>query len=128
MEHLMLAILHDFANNGAKMVLEENNVTYNKFLGLVDPDSAPKSGIGLPDDDEEDDEEPRGRSEKRGSGDHNYQASANGASGNATTTKTDKANSATPVIDNFGTDLTDLASRGALDPVVGRENYILRVM
>ena len=121
-EHLMLAILHDFANNGAKMVLEENNVTYNKFLGLVDPDSAPKSGIGLPDDDEEDDEE------LANTGDHNYQSSANGASGNATTTKTDKANSATPVIDNFGTDLTDLASRGALDPVVGRENEILRVM
>ena len=121
-EHLMLAILHDFANNGAKMVLEENNVTYNKFLGLVDPESAPKSGIGLPDDDEEDDEE------LANTGDHNYQSSANGASGNATTTKTDKANSATPVIDNFGTDLTDLAARGALDPVVGREKEILRVM
>ena len=121
-EHLMLAILHDFANNGAKMVLEENNVTYNKFLGLVDPESAPKSGIGLPDDDEEDDEE------LANTGDHNYQSSANGASGNATTAKTEKSNNATPVIDNFGTDLTDLASRGALDPVVGRENEILRVM
>ena len=121
-EHLMLAILHDFANNGAKMVLEENNVTYNKFLGLVDPDSAPKSGIGLPDDDEEDDEE------LANAGNTNYQSSANGATGNATTAKTEKSNNATPVIDNFGTDLTDLASRGALDPVVGRENEILRVM
>ena len=121
-EHLMLAILHDFANNGAKMVLEENNVTYNKFLGLVDPESAPKSGIGLPDDDEEDDEE------LANAGNTNYQSSANGASGNATTAKTEKSNNATPVIDNFGTDLTDLASRGALDPVVGRENEILRVM
>ena len=55
-QHLMLAILHDFANNGAKMVLEENNVTYNKFLGLVDPESAPKDTIGLPEDGEEDDE------------------------------------------------------------------------
>ena len=121
-EHLMLAILHDFANNGAKMVLEENNVTYNKFLGLVDPDSAPKSGIGLPDDDEEDDEE------LANAGNTNYQSSANGATGNATTAKTEKSNNATPVIDNFGTDLTDLAARGALDPVVGRENEILRVM
>ena len=121
-EHLMLAILHDFANNGAKMVLEENNVTYNKFLGLVDPESAPKSGIGLPDDDEEDDEE------LANAGNTNYQSSANGATGNATTAKTEKSNNATPVIDNFGTDLTDLAARGALDPVVGRENEILRVM
>ncbi|MGN1228850.1 MAG: ATP-dependent Clp protease ATP-binding subunit [Prevotella sp.] len=121
-EHLMLAILHDFANNGAKMVLEENNVTYNKFLGLVDPDSAPKDGIGLPDDDEEDDE-------LENAGDSSFSSSANkGASNSATTTKTDKANSATPVIDNFGVDLTDLASHGALDPVVGREKEILRVM
>ena len=120
-EHLMLAILHDFANNGAKMVLEQNNVTYNKFLGLVDPDSAPKSGIGLPDDDEDDEE-------LANAGNTNYQSSANGATGNATTAKTEKSNNATPVIDNFGTDLTDLASRGALDPVVGREKEILRVM
>ena len=40
-QHLMLAILHDFANNGAKMVLEENNVTYNKFL-LLTPRAHPK--------------------------------------------------------------------------------------
>lgn len=121
-EHLMLAILHDFANNGAKMVLEENNVTYNKFLGLVDPESAPKNGIGLPDDDEEDDE-------LENAGDSSFNSSAKGgASNSATTAKTENANSATPVIDNFGTDLTDLASRGALDPVVGREREILRVM
>lgn len=123
-QHLMLAILHDFANNGAKMVLEENNVTYNKFLGLVDPESAPKDAIGLPEDGEEDDEE------LANSGDSGYnKASANsGASNGTATAKTGKSNNGTPVIDNFGTDLTELAAKGALDPVVGREKEILRVM
>ena len=123
-QHLMLAILHDFANNGAKMVLEENNVTYNKFLGLVDPESAPKDTIGLPEDGEEDDEE------LANSGDSGYnKASANsGASNGTATAKTGKSNNGTPVIDNFGTDLTELAAKGALDPVVGREKEIIRVM
>lgn len=123
-QHLMLAILHDFANNGAKMVLEENNVTYNKFLGLVDPESAPKDAIGLPEDGEEDDEE------LANSSDSGYnKASANsGASNGTATAKTGKSNNGTPVIDNFGTDLTELAAKGALDPVVGREKEILRVM
>ena len=121
-QHLMLAILHDFANNGAKMVLEENNVTYNKFLGLVDPESAPKDTIGLPEDGEEDDEE------LANSGDSGYnKTSANSSNGTATA-KTGKSNNGTPVIDNFGTDLTELAAKGALDPVVGREKEILRVM
>ena len=122
-EHLMLAILHDFANNGAKMVLEEYNVTYNRFLGLVDPDSVPNNGIGLPDDDEEDDEE------MADAGGNVFGTSANGNTmGSNPKTKTEKSNSGTPVIDNFGIDLTDLASRGALDPVVGREDEIIRVM
>ena len=121
-QHLMLAILHDFANNGAKMVLEENNVTYNKFLGLVDPESAPKDAIGLPEDGEEDDEE------LANSGDSGYnKTSANSSNGTATA-KTGKSNNGTPVIDNFGTDLTELAAKGALDPVVGREKEIIRVM
>ena len=116
--HLMLAILHDFADNGAKLVLEENNVTYNKFLGLVDPESLPKNDIGLPDDDDEDDGFAG-----------NYGSSTNDINSNSgTATKTDKVNSSTPVIDNFGTDLTEAAARGALDPVVGREREILRVM
>lgn len=33
----------------------------------------------------------------------------------------------TPVLDNFGTDLTRAAQEGILDPVVGREKEIERV-
>mgnify|MGYP005725929243 CR=1 FL=1 len=35
--------------------------------------------------------------------------------------------SKTPVLDNFGRDLTELASKGRLDPVVGRQKEIERV-
>ncbi len=38
-----------------------------------------------------------------------------------------KKNSRTPVLDNFGRDLTELAEQGKLDPVVGREKEIERV-
>jgi len=44
------------------------------------------------------------------------------ASGNKTNKK-----SKTPVLDNFGRDLTELAEEGKLDPVVGREKEIERV-
>ncbi|WP_439130464.1 ATP-dependent Clp protease ATP-binding subunit [Polaribacter sp.] len=40
--------------------------------------------------------------------------------------KTNKK-SKTPVLDNFGRDLTDLAEKGRLDPVVGRQKEIERV-
>ena len=37
------------------------------------------------------------------------------------------AKSKTPVLDNFGRDITKLAEMGALDPIVGRESEIERV-
>ncbi|GIX04009.1 MAG: hypothetical protein KatS3mg113_1015 [Planctomycetaceae bacterium] len=38
------------------------------------------------------------------------------------------AKSKTPALDSFGRDLTELARQGKLDPVIGRENEIERVM
>ena len=38
-----------------------------------------------------------------------------------------KVKSKTPVLDNFGRDLTSLANSGKLDPVIGREKEIERV-
>ena len=49
---------------------------------------------------------------------------------NPFSTKTDKktkTKSKTPVLDNFGRDLTDYAIKGKLDPIVGREKEIERV-
>ena len=39
-----------------------------------------------------------------------------------------RAKSKTPALDSFGRDLTDLAREGKLDPVIGRENEIERVI
>ena len=49
-----------------------------------------------------------------------------GAFGQTSSTKTNKK-SKTPVLDNFGRDLTAMAEEGKLDPVVGRDKEIQRV-
>ena len=115
-QHLLLAILHDIANNGARQVLELNNMTYDDAMAML---FAPKqtnvsNGIGLPDEDEEEYEETSGK----------------GADANKTNTTTaqKKTNSKTPVLDSFGTDLTKAAAEGKLDPCVGREREIQRII
>lgn len=35
--------------------------------------------------------------------------------------KNNNSKSKTPILDNFGKDLTDLATKGVLDPVIGRD-------
>jgi len=115
-QHLLLAILHDQVNNGAKEVLESNNMNYQDVLALL---HAPQQtgisdGIGLPDEDfEEEEEQGTTRNEQRG---------------NSTATTQKKKESKTPVLDNFGTDLTQAAADGKLDPCVGREREIQRVI
>ena len=131
-EHLLLAILHDQVNNGAKQILETNNMNYDDLLALLkggepqNPNPASQSeslpfggrlvgasardALNLPDEDEEDEDD-------------------------ATTTNTaakksdgKKEKSKTPVLDNFSTDLTKAAAEGKLDTVVGRDREIHRVM
>ena len=113
-QHLLLAILHDMGNNGAKQVLEMNNVNYEDALTML----SVKNGIGLPDEDYEE-EETKGQA-----GNDGQQSSA----GNTQTATKQKAKSKTPVLDNFGTDLTLQAAEGKLDPCVGREKEIQRVI
>ena len=117
-QHLLLAILHDQARNGAKQVLEQNDMNYDEVLTML---HAPQQtgisdGIGLPDEDYEEEEEQEGAKNDQ----HN--------SGSTTTTTTKKKNSKTPVLDNFGTDLTKAAAEGKLDPCVGREREIKRII
>ena len=69
-------------------------------------------GAGFTDDDDDELEE-----------DRNYRREQQ--SGNSTTAQ--RSNNETPVLDNFGTDMTKAAEEGRLDPVVGRENEIERL-
>lgn len=116
-KHLLLAILHDQEANGAKEVLELNNMNYEDALTLlsVKKDNV-TSGIGLPEEDYEEEEE---------SSQDN--SASNGASVGKTATQ-QKTKSKTPALDSFGTDLTEQAALGKLDPCVGREREILRVV
>ena len=112
-QHLLLAILHDQTDTGAKQVLEMNNINYEDVLTLL----SVKNGIGLPDEDYE--EEDR----------NNASASSSSQSANTTQTTTQqKTKSKTPVLDNFGTDLTQQALESKLDPCVGRTAEIQRVI
>jgi len=116
-QHLLLAILHDSVNNGAKQVLELNNMNYEDALALFySPRQSINNGIGLPDEEEEDFEETSSAGSK----------SASGKSASTTTQK--KPESKTPVLDTFGTDLTQAATDGKLDPCLGREKEIQRVI
>ena len=118
-QHLLLAILHDAANNSAKQILELNNMNYEDAMAMffAPQNTEIRNGIGLPDEDEEEYEE-TGTSGQSGS---------SGKSGTTTTTQK-KPESKTPVLDTFGTDLTAAAVDGKLDPCVGREKEIQRVI
>ncbi len=120
-QHLFLAILHDHVNNGAKEVLEFNNMNYEDALTYFQRKaSQTQNGIGIPDKEEDEDDGMLsingGNSQK--SRQHNSQNTA---------TSVHRPTGKTPVLDNFGTDLTKAAAEGKLDPVVGREREIQRV-
>ena len=116
-QHLLLAILHDHVDNGAKEVLEFNNMNYEDALTYFRQKANTVSdGIGMPDKEEDEDD---GMLSING---NNSQKSRP-----AGTTTTQRPTGKTPVLDNFGTDLTKAAAEGKLDPVVGREREIQRV-
>ncbi|WP_026898858.1 ATP-dependent Clp protease ATP-binding subunit [Daejeonella oryzae] len=105
-EHLLLSILRD-EDNIASQILLQYNINYDVFKTEVESnkdsfrDEAPGSPAG--DDDfreEESFNQPK---------------------------KVSDIKSKTPVLDNFGRDLTRAAEDGKLDPIVGREKEIERV-
>ena len=125
-QHLLLAILHDSVNNGAKQILENNNMNYEDVLTMLRAsaskrpnDTLPQTtnGIALPDEDEEEYDEESSDGSTVG----------NGTAASKTQT-TQKQKSKTPVLDNFSTDLTAAAKEDKLDPIVGREREIQRVL
>jgi len=107
-QHLLLAILHDRSENEAKQILENKNIHYTDVLNLLKAPQT-KDALQLPDEDEEETEEQTSQTTQ-------------------TATNSPKEKSKTPVLDNFSTDLTRAALEGKLDPCVGREQEIQRVM
>lgn len=118
-EHIILAILHDKMVSGAKSVLLENGLTYEKAMNfLMQTNSNVKNGVGLSDDD--DNLVP-----------HDNFSSHNNKNQSATSDTTNKpmggGTDKTPVLDKFSTDLTLAAAQGKLDLVIGRDKEIQRV-
>lgn len=108
-EHLMLSILKN-KENIATQILNQYDVDYDLFkteLGVV-RSNEPRSEYTEDNDDDFEDERKQGYSSQQ------KKAAAN-------------TKSKTPVLDNFGRDITKLAETGALDPIVGREKEIERV-
>ncbi|MEM9888595.1 MAG: ATP-dependent Clp protease ATP-binding subunit, partial [Bacteroidota bacterium] len=112
-EHLMLSILKH-RENMASRILNEYDVDYEGYKNelefvrqeidyttTTDPYAQASSDS---DDDFEDDRGGSGYQQRRGNN-----------------------KSRTPVLDNFGRDITKLALEGKLDPIIGRENEIERV-
>lgn len=119
-EHIILAILHDKMASGAKNVLLENGLTYEKAMNfLMQTNSNIKNGVGLSEDDD------------NLMSQDNFASRNSGKSKNSTSDTTSKpmggGTDKTPVLDKFSTDLTLAAAQGKLDLVIGRNKEIQRV-
>jgi len=126
-EHIVLSILKN-KENLATQILNQFNIDYDIFRnelgmvgtsGIVTNNPLPKTPKAeFTDNDDDDFEDEKGQS----GGFKPLQGGAGGASKQGANTK-----SKTPVLDNFGRDITKMAEAGNLDPIVGRENEIERV-
>ncbi len=106
-EHLMLSILKN-KENIATQILNQFDVDYDLFrneLGVVKSNDI-RSEYNEENEDDFEDEKKYAQSKSRQGG---------------------AAKSKTPVLDNFGRDITRLAEMNQLDPIVGREVEIERV-
>jgi ATP-dependent Clp protease ATP-binding subunit ClpC len=106
-EHLMLSILKN-KENIATQILNQFDVDYDLFrneLGVAKGNDV-RSEYSEEGDDEFDEEKKYAQQKSKSAG---------------------AAKSKTPVLDNFGRDITRLAENGSLDPIVGREEEIERV-
>jgi len=105
-EHLLLSILRD-EDNIASQILNQFQVNYETFKGEVE---ANKSGL-------------RSEASHSPSDEDGFKED----DGFSSSKKVSDIKSKTPVLDNFGRDLTKAAEEGKLDPIVGREKEIERV-
>lgn len=112
-EHLLLSILRD-EDNIATQILNKFEVNYESVKEMLemqsDAGAAPRAKAEAEDGDDD--------------GSKLFGSSGSGAGGQA---KPGAEKSRTPVLDNFGRDLTKMAEDDKLDPIIGREKEIERV-
>lgn len=111
-EHLLLSILRD-PDNLATQILNKFDVAYQVVREMLEYQTDQPSAASDTDDPDDDANKIFGN--------------AGSPSGGSKTEKRGTEKSRTPVLDNFGRDLTRLGEEGKLDPIVGREKEIERV-
>lgn len=107
-EHLLLSILRD-PDNLASQILAKFNVNYEIVKEMLEYQSSGTKPHAGPETDDDDERSMFGGGAQQGKDPKNTEKSR------------------TPVLDNFGRDLTKMAELGKLDPIVGREKEIERV-
>lgn len=129
-EHLLLAIIREEYNVAARILMDAG-ISYSSLFEKLREESEPnyrhadhepedeelmEIEDGYTDDDEEDEDDNFSRRD-------NPRSSSSGNAGAAPS----KSPNDTPVLDNFGTDMTRAAAENRLDPIVGREKEIERL-
>ena len=99
-EHLMLAILKDKELDCTK-VLNNQGIYYKNFKQTL-LETKKETNMGYTDDFDDLNEGLKGK-------------------------KSSSSKSNTPILDNFGRDITDIASKGGIDPIIGRDEEVERV-
>ena len=115
-EHVVLAILKDESNIVAE-ILKTGGITYQTYDNALngrfaDVASDFQMGGGFTEEEEEEEEQFSGKTDKKTT---------------APAPTSNKTSNETPVLNNFGFDMTKAAEEGRLDPVVGREREIARL-
>jgi ATP-dependent Clp protease ATP-binding subunit ClpC len=112
-EHLLLSILRD-PDNLATQILNKFDVAYDVVKEMLEYQNDQPTASSDTDDPDDDSSKMFG-------------SAAGSGGGGAGKEKKGAEKSRTPVLDNFGRDLTKLAEDNKLDPIVGREKEIERV-
>ncbi len=112
-EHLLLSILRDGDNLAARL-LEKMKVNYHTIKEMLEYQSS-KGNVSAESDTDDDTDEPQ-----------MFRGGSRGSYGGSRESKGSEKSS-TPVLDNFGRDLTSYAEEDKLDPIVGRDKEIERV-
>jgi ATP-dependent Clp protease ATP-binding subunit ClpC len=107
-EHLLLSLLRDDENIAAQILQQGFSVTYDAVRNELDSIISGKASSSS-------------SSSSGGGGSGGRLSSGYGQE------SSEMEKSKTPVLDNFGRDLTELAEENELDPIIGREKEIERV-
>jgi len=107
--HLLLALLKD-SENLVSTLLGDAGVNYVMVKTQIQEYKQPKSKSEYPENEDDDQDDPFSKKQNPGAG-----------------KKSSNPKTETPVLDNFGIDITRLAEENSLDPIVGRDNEIQRL-